>query len=185
MPRLSWCAMMSQQSLPSRALRVMLELSPTAQIFQTLKCASKSLQQLGVAAAAIEQQLTPVAEWSAKIAGGDAVIHVYGYGLESNPADLGTHHSVWSATCSPDGAHIVTISRDKRLRMWRAATGRLLWAERFAAGVHTCFSPDGSCLATVSDYSVELGRRLLLLARRSPGLDCLRRRCISMGGCDG
>ena len=67
----------------------MLELSPTAQIFQTLKCASKSLHQLGVAAAAIEQQLTPVAEWSAKIAGGDAVIHVYGYGLDSNPADLG------------------------------------------------------------------------------------------------
>ena len=92
--------MMSQQSLPSRALRVMLELSPTAQIFQTLKCASKSLHQLGVAAAAIEQQLTPVAEWSAKIAGGDAVIHVYGYGLESNPADLGMSSlpttSMWS-----------------------------------------------------------------------------------------
>ncbi len=36
----------------------------------------------------------------------------------------GHGNSVWSATYSPDGKRIITVSSDKMVRVWEAETGR-------------------------------------------------------------
>ena len=124
--------MMSQQSLPSRALRVMLELSPTAQIFQTLKCASKSLHQL-------------TASWDTKARIWD-IEHGYLKKTLVHPT-----RSSWVEDCSfsRDGRLVLTVCDDDAF-LWEVATGRLLTRFEGHTGRVHCgvFSPDDKYVVT-------------------------------------
>ncbi|MEL6815164.1 MAG: caspase family protein [Cyanobacteria bacterium J06598_3] len=68
--------------------------------------------------------------------------------------------SVWDVAFSPDGTMLATVSADKRIRLWDAATGEALNTlpsddNLIAAHRNTIwsvvFSPDGTMLATASD----------------------------------
>ena len=52
---------------------------------------------------------------------------------------------VWDPRWSPDGRWLLTIGGDERLRIWEAATGRLVAAKQFTKGATlvATFSPDG------------------------------------------
>jgi WD40 repeat protein len=55
------------------------------------------------------------------------------------------------AAFSPDGARVVTASRDQTSRLWDAGTGKVLAVLRHAGMVrHAAFSPDGALVATAS-----------------------------------
>jgi WD40 repeat protein/serine/threonine protein kinase len=62
------------------------------------------------------------------------------------------------AAFSPDGARILTASRDKTAKLWDAASGKLIasFAHQDAV-VHAAFSPDGARILTASaDHSAKL-----------------------------
>ena len=59
---------------------------------------------------------------------------------------------VWSAAFSPDGARVVTASRDNTARVWEAANGRLVAEFKGHGGWinSAAFSPDGARVVTAS-----------------------------------
>jgi hypothetical protein len=65
----------------------------------------------------------------------------------------GHEGAVWSAQFSPDGLRVVTASDDKSVRMWDAATGKLIaiFSGHTARVRSACFSPDGARILTASD----------------------------------
>ena len=73
-------------------------------------------------------------------------------------------HEGWlkSAAFSPDGARVVTASRDNTARIWDAATGQEIAALRGHQGwvKSAAFSPDGVRIVTASDgpHGADLGR---------------------------
>jgi WD40 repeat protein/serine/threonine protein kinase len=62
------------------------------------------------------------------------------------------------AVFSPDGARILTASRDKTAKLWDAASGKLIASFAHQDGVtHAAFSPDGARILTASaDHSARL-----------------------------
>ena len=59
--------------------------------------------------------------------------------------------SVYQAAFSPDGARILTASRDKTAKLWDAASGKLIASFAHQASVyHAAFSPDGARILTAS-----------------------------------
>jgi len=59
---------------------------------------------------------------------------------------------VYQSAFSPDGARIVTASRDRTARIWDAHSGReLARYEHDAAVAQAAFSPDGREVVTASD----------------------------------
>jgi WD40 repeat protein/serine/threonine protein kinase len=70
-----------------------------------------------------------------------------------------SHHDVVSdAVFIPDGARILTASRDKTAKLWDAVSGQLITSfVHEDAVVHVAFSPDGARILTASvDHSAKL-----------------------------
>ncbi|MEC7556042.1 MAG: hypothetical protein VYA32_02640 [Planctomycetota bacterium] len=83
---------------------------------------------------------------------------------------------------SPDGKHLVSISRDKTAKLWNVATGKQVHTftghEDFVVGV--AFSPNGRQLATSSDdgtvrlWNTHTGGELLSISAHQNGTFCVR-----------
>ena len=71
------------------------------------------------------------------------------------------HHPVWMFATSPDGARIVAAAGDRSVRVWEAATGRVLDVLRGHSDLvmDVVFSPDGRLVASSSyDRTVRIWR---------------------------
>jgi WD40 repeat protein len=87
----------------------------------------------------------------------------------------GGRDDVHLVALGPDGTHLVTASRDRKLRLWNVAAGRELAALDHPRAIHfAIFSPDGTRLAssfgdaTVRLWNVPDGRETAVLQHPSP-----------------
>jgi WD40 repeat protein len=103
------------------------------------------------------------------------------YPLEAADAKLalaGHSSAVTGLAFSPDGSHLASVGKDRALKVWNAANGRLVWETDALPGLGqtVAYSPDGRLLAT-GDFDTDLltlwdaiaGKRLLDLGTNQPG----------------
>jgi WD40 repeat protein/serine/threonine protein kinase len=78
--------------------------------------------------------------------------------LPPSIASFAHHDLVKDAAFSPDGARILTASRDKTAKLWDAVSGKLIASFAHQDGVNNAvFSPDGARILTASaDHSAKL-----------------------------
>jgi serine/threonine protein kinase/WD40 repeat protein len=75
------------------------------------------------------------------------------YALEARDVKLrlaGHTHAVTGLAFSPDGAHLTSVGKDRALKTWDAASGRLVWENASLPGMgqSLSYSPDGRMIAT-------------------------------------
>lgn len=99
-----------------------------------------------------------------------------GLGSANNPLVLLGHKGGTFARYSPDGRTIVSTSDDRTVRLWDAATGRMIRVlETNEWAVSAAFSPDGDLLALRTTKGVRLvetgsGRLIRFLESSTEGL---------------
>lgn len=89
----------------------------------------------------------------ALVASGTQSVQIWNLAGDSEKLECAAHGGGVPATqFSPDGLTLATGSKDRKVRIWKAATGELLKTlEGFASPVQTlAFSPDGRMLATAT-----------------------------------
>jgi WD40 repeat protein len=129
--------------------------------------------------------------WTATIEGASVVVRTEGRSVALEAHD----DQVTSAAFSPDGARLVTASRDREARVWDLATGESLVLQGHLGPVQDArFSPDGRWVVTAGPgraglWDARSGRLVALLrghkgALTSAGFDATGRTIVT-GGVDG